>query len=58
MAGDKFNLQVNSWWSSGNASFPINSIASDLAAALANGLAGADLGRAVAEDLMRQGARA
>jgi RHS repeat-associated protein len=38
MAGDKFNLQVNSWWSSGNTSFTNVSPLTDLAVALAAGV--------------------
>jgi RHS repeat-associated protein len=38
MAGDKFNLQVNSWWSSGNTSFTNVSPLTDLAIALAAGV--------------------
>ena len=56
MAGDKFNLRVNSWWSYGgggslNAPNPLT----ELASVLANGIAGASGGKVTAIDLNNSG---
>jgi RHS repeat-associated protein len=55
MSGDMFNLMVNSWWSSGNTSFTNVSPLSDLAAALATGMAGVSGGKATVTDLNASG---
>ena len=41
MAGDKFNLTVNSWWKSTNTPTQVAKPVTELALALANGIAGA-----------------
>lgn len=55
MSGDKFNLQVNSWWSNGATPGSPVSPLSELAVALANGLAGVSGGKAAAADLTGSG---
>lgn len=40
MAGDKFNLRVNSWWKSANSPSSPNSPVTDIVTALANGIGG------------------
>jgi len=55
MAGDQFNLQVNSWWNTINTTFPVTSIVSDLTSALATGLAGSSGGKTTTVDLLASG---
>jgi RHS repeat-associated protein len=55
MAGDKFNLTVNSWWSSGNTPTQVANPVAELAAALASGLAGASGGKFAVGDLTSSG---
>ena len=55
MSGDKFNLAVNSWWSSVSTPGTPVSILSDLAAALTTGVAGVSGGKATAADLNASG---
>jgi RHS repeat-associated protein len=55
MAGDKFNLTVNSWWSSGNTPAQVPNPVAELAAALASGLAGASGGKFAVGDLTSSG---
>lgn len=55
MAGDKFNLQVNSWWSSGNTPGASSSPLGDLAVALAPLFSAASGGKFSASDLTSSG---
>ena len=56
MAGDKFNLRVNSWWSYGaGGSLTAPNPLTELASVLANGIAGASGGKVTALDLNNSG---
>jgi len=55
MAGDKFNLRVNSWWKSGGGSPNAPSPLTELANALAGGIAGLSGGKVSAIDLANSG---
>jgi RHS repeat-associated protein len=56
MAGDKFNLRVNSWWSYGaGGSLSAPNPLTELASVLANGIAGASGGKVTAIDLNNSG---
>jgi RHS repeat-associated protein len=55
MAGDRFNLRVNSWWNSGSSPGAPASPLNDLISALSNGLAGVDGGKATATELTSTG---
>jgi RHS repeat-associated protein len=56
MAGDKFHLRVNSWWSYGaGGSLSAPNPLTELASVLANGIAGASGGKVTAIDLNNSG---
>ena len=55
MSGDKFSFVVNSWWSSTSTPGTPASSLSDLASALATGVAGVSGGKATAADLTASG---
>jgi len=55
MAGDKFNLRVNSWWKSAGGSPNTPSPLTELANALAGGIAGLSGGKVTAIDLANSG---
>jgi RHS repeat-associated protein len=55
MAGDKFNLQVNSWWNTGLTPVSNASPLTELASALASGMAGVSGGKVTGADLTSSG---
>ena len=55
MAGDKFNLNVNSWWNSGSSPGTPVSPVNDLIAALSNGIGPVSAGHATAAELTSGG---
>jgi RHS repeat-associated protein len=55
MAGDKFNLTVNSWWNSGSTPTQVGNPITELAAALASGMAGVSGGKVTSGDLTTSG---
>jgi RHS repeat-associated protein len=55
MAGDRFNLRVNSWWKSNGASPVAPSPLTELAQALANGIPGVSGGKISATELNNSG---
>jgi RHS repeat-associated protein len=55
MAGDKIDMIVNSWWNSGNTPNTPNSVLSDLATALASGVASSSGGKVTSTDLSGSG---
>ena len=55
MAGDKFNLTVNSWWNSANSPTQVVNPITELAAALAAGIAGVSGGKVTSTDLTNSG---
>jgi len=55
MAGDKFNLTVNSWWNGTSPGSPISPL-NDLISALSNNVAGVSGGKATPTDLNNSGA--
>jgi RHS repeat-associated protein len=55
MAGDKFNLTVNSWWNSASSPTQVVNPISELAAALAAGMAGVSGGKVTSTDLTNSG---
>jgi len=54
MAGDKFNLTVNSWWSGAGPGSPVSPL-NDLIAALSGNIAGVSGGKATATELTNTG---
>ncbi len=55
MAGDKYNLIVNSWWNSGSTPTQVANPVTELAAALAAGIAGVSGGKVTSGDLSGSG---
>jgi RHS repeat-associated protein len=55
MSGDKFNVQVNSWWSSGSTPGTPVSPATDIAAALSTALSGVSGGKFTSGDMSGSG---
>jgi RHS repeat-associated protein len=55
MAGDKFNLTVNSWWNSVSSPSQVANPIAELAAALAAGLAGVSSGKVTGSELTTSG---
>src|SRR5690349_21726768 len=55
MAGDKFNLTVNSWWNSASSPTQVANPVTELAAALAAGIGGVSGGKVTGADLTGSG---